>query len=397
MIVGQSDGQESPWTQPQPRPTAAQRPSVTHGFQPHLGHRREPTARRSALALPPKTGPQSEQHIRPQRLNPNQDLPPIRDSPPHHIEMHPTQRTYTARSKDITSQITKMSAKVTLGELLCIAPSVRQGVSSLLDSYNRAPTAALCSFDSAEDVQPLDVQQMSVKNDDKTEGIPGKVDHPVRRMHEISVLKANITPPPESVIIDPDKIFSDSSNYDRKDKMNTEVASNASDIRTIELEDSLVMANLAQLEIEDPQSARLLSDPLDPLCNSCNGGWAIYTPYCICRPMALRQWVPPRNVYNENPAITMLPSTSLPLNVHYYWKSNGPHTFTLELCSCLKPAVATLREIPLPPKPHYKWWGSQEDIRGPYYCDEWPNAQVEFPRWGKAPDSNVSLLENTCH
>jgi len=56
-----------------------------------------------------------------------------------------------------------MSAKVTLGELLRIAPSVRHGVSALLDGYDRAAAANLCSVDSAEDIESIEAQQMAVK------------------------------------------------------------------------------------------------------------------------------------------------------------------------------------------------------------------------------------------
>jgi hypothetical protein len=102
-------------------------------------------------------------------------------------------------------------------------------------------------------------------------------------------------------------------------------------------------------------------------------------------------------MHNDVPAITILPSTPLPRDFHYCWKSRGPQTFRLEPCSCPNPTVATLEEIPPPTQPHYMWWGAREDIRGPCHCNQWHNAEVYSSGWGEAPDSNVSLLEELCH
>jgi len=97
-----------------------------------------------------------------------------------------------------------MSAKVPLGELLRIAPSVRRGVTNLLDGYERprgGPTSNLCCVESPPketSFQGIQVKEGEVKvnfNAAYAEGIPGgltKSPTPKQGTPGIDVLKANI-------------------------------------------------------------------------------------------------------------------------------------------------------------------------------------------------------------
>jgi len=119
----------------QPAPALPQRPTVTRGFQPLPAIR--PTAaptRQRRPGEPERTPRQQQYGTNPPSapLRQRMEMPPMQTLPT-------TQRRSVAQSKDLLSQITGMTTKVPLGDLLHIAPSVRRGVTSLLDSYERTP------------------------------------------------------------------------------------------------------------------------------------------------------------------------------------------------------------------------------------------------------------------
>jgi hypothetical protein len=151
--------------------------------------------------------------------------------------------------------------------------------------------------------------------------------------------------------------------------------------------------NMVHLEDKEIHNPRPIKEPTDTTCDRCNGSWSCYSPVCTCRPMELRQPIPLRDKLDFKPAITIIPSQPLPPDFHYCWKEIKNYSFQLVPCACASPTVASLLELPPPPKPHYIWYGTYHDMRAPCYCDQWHNVLITL---SQDVDNNYTVLSDAC-